>query len=140
VSRLAVVVAHVKGWVLDPEGLAERILSDLDAYDLAHRAPAPARRTDPATSAKGAQDVAVRAGSQRHALLTAYAVGGPLLDVEAAQRADVPDRACWWRRCSDLRAAGFIEQVGERRDPRTGSMAMTCRITDKGRSALRGAR
>jgi hypothetical protein len=137
VTRLGVVAEHLRGWVMDPESLAERILADLNAYDLAHAPVAPARRTDPATSRKGAADVAPRAGSQRHRLLLAYqARPAGLMDAEAARLAALPARACFWHRCSELVDGGYIEVIGERTDPATGSAGRVARITDKGMAVL----
>lgn len=108
-------------------------------------APAPpyeprthARATDPDTSAAAARDVKVRAGTQMARLLAAYATRDALTDHEAALAADLAHTG-YWKRCADLRDAGLIEDTGDRVMGHQGSHVMTCRITDKGRGAHRGA-
>ena len=95
------------------------------------------RSTDPATSAKAARSVAVRAGSQAAKLLAVYAAHitrGDLTDDEAADHAGllVIPGCCWWHRCSDLRDRGLIAPTGSRISTLTGEERMTCKITDAG--------
>lgn len=103
---------------------------------------APAvRNTDPVTSRKGAADVAVRAGSQRHRLLAAYVTQGGRLALEltadqAMRRAGVPERSCYWKRVSELVAGGYLEDTGQERRGEQGSMQRVNRITAKGLAAL----
>lgn len=98
---------------------------------------APARATDPATSHRAAQAIQVRAGSQRHLLLTAYRGDAELTDAQAAAAVGLlGTRSCWWKRCSELRDGGFIEVTGTTRDPSTQAEVQTCRITHAGRAAL----
>ena len=80
-----------------------------------------------------------RATSKQAKLLAEFDAR-PMTDFEAARRVLPPDPehlrsfdACR-RRCSDLRAAGFIENSGEER--RIGG-AKVWRITQEGRAALR---
>lgn len=112
------------------------------------------RPTDPTTSADAAERVrkregaltSFRAGSQKHRLLSTYAgwmapgVGFgtrhaiALTDHEAANRValDGPG-VCYWKRCSELRQAGFIETTGEtRKDHDSGADRDLCRITPAG--------
>lgn len=69
------------------------------------------RHDDYSTSIAGAADVAKRAGGQKAQLLAAFAQAGPegLNDEEAAERADLPIRSCWWKRCGELRDMGLIQ-------------------------------
>lgn len=107
------------------------------AVDAASR-PEPregrARHTDPDTSAAGAASVTVRAGSQKARLLAAYYAAGPdgLTDDEAAVHARV-DRACFWKRCSEMREDGLIMDLGVTRlGPLHGEARMVCGITARG--------
>ncbi len=71
-----------------------------------------ARRNDHATSIAGAADVAKRAGGQKAKLLSAYSNAPQgLNDEEAAERAGVPMRSCWWKRCGELRVLGLITEL-----------------------------
>lgn len=111
-----------------------------------HRPFRSARSTDPETSRDAGDDIeakegppgTIRRGSQRHRLLTAYGSWGcpAMTDAEAAGAAAMPVRSCWWKRCSELRQAGFIAPVGTRHDYETGATARSCRITEAGRSEL----
>ena len=44
-----------------------------------------------------------------------------------------------WKRCSELREAGLIQDTGQRRDSTYGSEVMVCRITSKGSEAYEKA-
>jgi len=98
------------------------------------------RSADPDTSRDGAKDVLPRRGSQAWALLNEYAnarIG--LTDEEAGIRSGlaVNPRCCYWKRCSELRASGLIEDSNTRRQGSTGSTMMVCTITAKGLEAYR---
>jgi hypothetical protein len=101
-----------------------------------------ARTTDPATSKKGAADVRPRAGSQKAVLLRAFALAGPhgLTDEEAGYVSHLADdpRCGYWKRCSELRAAGLIAPTGEERTGRTGSAQAVHALTELGRLANEG--
>ena len=102
---------------------------------------APAyRTTDPATSRAGAASVRVRAGSQKALLLRAYSLAGPfgLTDEEAAYITRLSDNrsCCWWKRCSELRAGGFIASTGNQRKGQAGESRMVCAITTDGNTAV----
>jgi hypothetical protein len=77
-----------------------------------------------------------RATSRQAKLLVEFDAK-PMTDFEAARRIIPPDPQhlrsfdAARRRCSDLRAAGYIEDTGERR-----GMARISRITQAGRTAL----
>ena len=114
----------------------------LESSSVVHVAPvAPtrlARKTDPSTSKAGARSVSYRAGTQKARLLLAhYAASRPLTDAEAAQNAELLTKpgCCWWHRCSDLRADGMLEVVGEGTSPITGEAAMLSTLTERGLAA-----
>jgi hypothetical protein len=93
------------------------------------------RSADPDTSREGAKDVKPRQGSQMSQLLAVYAnarIG--LTDEEAGERSGLADkpRCCYWKRCSDLRRLGLIEDSNTRRAGSSGSDMMVCTITAKG--------
>lgn len=98
-----------------------------------------ARRSDPATS-KTADDIArSRRGSQLRKLLIAHAwnVGSPrylygLTDEEAASHAGVSLQSEYATRCSELRAAGMLEDTMFTRRSWSGAERMIRRITPLG--------
>lgn len=97
------------------------------------------RGGDTATSRAPLPSLAVRAGSQRHKLLKQYAAAPyGLTDEQAGQvsgLAELP-RCCYWKRCSELRQAGFIASTGITRPSTAGEAQQVCVITDAGREAL----
>jgi hypothetical protein len=97
------------------------------------------RTQDPNTSKTGALSMVVRAGSQRHTLLQAYnASTGGLTDEEAGNITGLSDspRCCYWKRCSELRQAGYITPTGATRASTAGEAQQVCRITEAGLDAL----
>jgi hypothetical protein len=97
------------------------------------------RRGDRPTSVQGAQGVAYRAGSQKDLLLRSYLnQSDGLTDEEAAKVAGLSLRACYWKRCGELREDGMIRilirdgqevtRVGD-----AGSSRIVCEITLRGR-------
>ncbi len=108
--------------------------------------PKRARHTDPETSHAGAAAVAVRAGTQKARLLAVYAdAPDGLNDEEAAERAGVNMRSCWWKRCNELRKLHFIEPVTDAQGNLVTRLSsvnvprMVCVITPLGRAALQSA-
>ena len=93
------------------------------------------RNTDPETSAMGAQDVKPRRQTQALRLLAEYAYRDGLTDEEAALFAGLI-KTGYWKRCSDLRTAGYIIPTGETRLDSQGSLMRVCAITEAGRQAL----
>jgi hypothetical protein len=98
------------------------------------------RSTDPATSKQGARDVLPRRGSQQWQLLEVYSsfrVLG-LTDEEAGRhsRLALNPRCCYWKRCSELRQKGLIEDTGDTRISSAGSAMRVCRLTAKGSELL----
>ena len=96
------------------------------------------RSSDPETSR---QISPMRVGSHRAILLAIYndAVLG-LTDEEAALRALAQGHEIkgYWKRCSDLRTAGLIHDLGIRRTLSTGSQGIVCAITQAGLDIVRG--
>lgn len=108
-----------------------------------------ARSDSPDTSAaaagvrnrEGTNLAAFRANTHKHRLLAAYAAAPPdgigITDPEAAAAAELPARACWWKRSSELRQLGYIAVTGHvREDPDSGADRECCEITDSGRAYL----
>jgi len=99
-----------------------------------------ARNTDPITSHKAGDGLKIRAGTQQWFLLNAFLehpVFG-MTDEEAGVftgLANLP-RCCYWKRCSELRQAGYIEPNGEERLSTVGNKQQVCIITKAGRKAL----
>ena len=114
-----------------------------DAFRAGLRARvSPARHTDPATSQRAARSrgLNIRAGSQRARLLTAYADAGDYgLTNEGAGiitgLAESPG-CCYWKRCGELLAGGFLRATDETRTSRAGESQRVCIITRAGLTAL----
>ena len=95
------------------------------------------RTNDHQTSKAGAKSVKFRAGTQMAQLLLAYYDARfqcTLTDDAAADVAGLRLKpgACWWHRCSDLRAKGLIESVDIAVSPFTGEDRMARQITSAG--------
>lgn len=95
------------------------------------------RNTDPATSAQGAANVKPRRASQAMLLLSMYEYAD-LTDEQAGNLSGLAKRpkCCYWKRCSELRAKGYIAPTGETRLSSAGSAMQVCAITTEGRKAL----
>lgn len=111
-------------------------LDELAAADPTELDRPAARRSDPATSHAGAAVARLRAGSQRHRLLSAFYIDGDLNADLAHSRTTIPSTACYWKRVSELHAAGYIEPTGATAPGRAGEAQTVYRITDLGRTAL----
>ena len=96
------------------------------------------RATDPETSR---QVSPIRVGSHRAILLEQYfyATLG-LTDEEAGARSALAGHEIkgYWKRCSDLRALGLIQDLGIRRALTSGSQGIVCAITQAGLDMARG--
>jgi hypothetical protein len=126
--------AHI---TLDPSVLAMICRMAANEIENLRSAQALPRMTDPATSRKAAENIKVRSGSQRHTLLVAYGDHGSLTDEEAGEITGLRrPGVCYWKRCSELRAAGYIEPTGQTRLSSVGEAQMVCRLTDLGREVL----
>lgn len=97
------------------------------------------RNTDPVTSVEAAADVKPRRVSQAMLLLAEYLHRDGLTDEEAGLFSGLAQRpkCCYWKRCSELRAAGLIIPTGETRLSSAGSMMQVCAITEEGERAFR---
>ena len=93
------------------------------------------RNTDPITSVQGAADVKPRRQTQALRLLAEYVHRDGLTDEEAGLFAGLI-KTGYWKRCSELRAGGFIVDTGDTRLSSSGSKMMVCKITFKGKVAL----
>jgi len=93
-----------------------------------------ARTDDPLTSHKAiTKSNTLRWGTQCYRLLAEYVRLGPLTDEQAAVAAGLTTTArSPWRRCSDLRQAGFIMPAGTERISSAGSPQRVCVVTNKG--------
>jgi len=97
-----------------------------------------ARTSDPETSHRAAKSVKFRASSQQARLLVAYDCASlrGLTDQEAGEMTGLINQpGCgYWKRCSDLRRAGYIVPTGETRTSSAGEQQRVCVITLLGRS------
>jgi hypothetical protein len=96
------------------------------------------RGNDGATSTGGAKAMTVRAGSQRAILLAAYDSNVYLTDEEAGNVSGLAmlPKCCYWKRCSELRQAGYIRPTGKTRTSSAGVEQQVCEITDEGSRVL----
>lgn len=100
------------------------------------------RPTDPETSKAAAESRKnkIRWGSQRHLLLEQYKACD-LTDEEAGKASGLYDqRACYWKRCGELRDLGLICYAGENmtRESSSGNQVMVSTITAWGLAVLEG--
>jgi hypothetical protein len=95
------------------------------------------RTQDGITSREGARSITLRAGSQRAMLLEMY-WAEPLTDEEAGNLSGLSrnPKCGYWKRCSELRQAGYIRPTGEMRESVSGVSQQVCEITEAGRVAL----
>jgi hypothetical protein len=98
------------------------------------------RSTDPATSRQGAHDVLPRRDSQQGQLLRVYGENRiyGLTDEQAGNLSGLAQKpkCCYWKRCSELRQKGLIEDTGQEALSSAGSSMMVCRLTAKGAELL----
>jgi hypothetical protein len=96
------------------------------------------RREDGKTSTSGAKAMTVRAGSQRATLLATYYAEHFLTDEEAGKVSGLAmlPKCCYWKRCSELRQAGYIKPNGKTRVSTAGVEQQICHITAEGILAL----
>jgi hypothetical protein len=108
---------------------------DWDPDSLFYNAPLH-RVPDRPTSIQGATDVKPRRVTQAMLLLIEYR-NHDLTDEEAGARSGLIRRSrCYWKRCSELRSAGYIVNTGKTRIGSAGSSQMVCAITPEGLAAL----
>jgi hypothetical protein len=96
------------------------------------------RRDNGTTSTSGAKAMTVRAGSQRATLLATYYAEHFLTDEEAGKVSGLAmlPKCCYWKRCSELRQAGYIKPNGKTRVSTAGVEQQICHITAEGILAL----
>lgn len=96
------------------------------------------RSNDGATSKAGAKAMTVRAGSQRAILLKAYWEEQYLTDEDAGRASGLASlpKCCYWKRCSELRQAGYIKPNGSTRVSSAGVEQQVCHITAEGIQVL----
>ena len=96
------------------------------------------RANDGATSTAGAKAMTVRAGSQRAKLLAVYYSDVYLTDEEAGRVSGLSalPKCCYWKRCSELRQAGYIRTTGKTRVSSAGVEQQVCEITAEGERVL----
>ena len=96
------------------------------------------RLSDPVTSREGAHNVKPRRTSQAMLLLAKYRYEA-LTDEEAGMASGLAQKpkCCYWKRCSELRAQGFIVDTNTTRMSTAGSSMMVCEITPEGIEALK---
>jgi len=96
------------------------------------------RSADPVTSRQGARDVLPRRDSQQGQLLAVYRNQAGLTDEEAGIKSGLAQKpkCCYWKRCSELRAKGLIEDTGDTRLSSAGSAMRVCRLSAKGAELL----
>lgn len=108
-------------------------MKDQDLWSVKH-----ARSNDPDTSKQAACENKLYRNELMRSLLMAFLAAGQtgFTDEEAGERVVGLLNRSWWKRCSDLRAVGFIEPTGEKRRTSQGSLARVSRITKSGCSAV----
>jgi hypothetical protein len=98
-----------------------------------------ARNNDPETSKMVGKDkkVQLRWGSQRASLLIQY-IDNDLSDEEAGDASGLRSNrsCCYWKRCSELRQMGLIEDTGEVKVSEAGQKVQVCRITELGKQKI----
>jgi len=108
-----------------------------------------ARSGDPDTSKSAASNKRnlIRWGTHRTRLLETYYEADPtvpqpqLTDEQSAHLAGLtpPSSSSPWKRSSELRDSGLIEDTGERKRSSYGAEVMVCQITESGRNAYENA-
>ena len=95
------------------------------------------RRDNGTTSTSGAKAMTVRAGSQRALLLAQYELDS-MTDEEAGHASGLSmlPKCCYWKRCSELRQAGYIATTGVTRRSSAGVDQHVCAITQAGHDLL----
>jgi hypothetical protein len=101
------------------------------------------RNSDPASSKAASVGASKRRPSQQVVLLKAYAINAihghkGLTDEMAGIYTNLAGKpgCCYWKRCSELRAKGYIKPTGEHSLSRAGEMQMVCQITLEGATFL----
>ena len=97
-----------------------------------------ARHADPNTSHQAALTVSKRAPSQQVQLLQTFDGGRELTDEESGDLSGLSKKpkCCYWKRLSELRQGGYIEDTGRTKASSVGEQQRVCRITCKGAAFL----
>lgn len=97
------------------------------------------RNSDPITSKKAAKGASKRSPSQQVIILKAFGSGRGFTDEEVGifTALAFKPRCCYWKRCSELRAMGFITPTGDFAKSTAGELQRICKITPKGDAYLR---
>jgi hypothetical protein len=92
------------------------------------------RNSDPITSKKAAKGASKRSPSQQLIILKAFASGRGFTDEEVGTFTGLAfkPRCCYWKRCSELRAMGYIIPTGDFAKSTAGELQRICKITPKG--------
>ena len=96
------------------------------------------RSADPETSR---QINPIKVGTHRAILLAIYADATMGLTAEEASSralAQGHEIKGYWKRCSDLRSMGLIQDLGIRKALSTGAKGMVCAITQEGLDMVKG--
>lgn len=94
------------------------------------------RANDPKTSKAGAKAAVLTARSHRYKLLVCYQAAD-LTDSEAGQASGLAQTGSgYWKRCSELRQAGYIATTGVSRPSSAGVDQQVCAITQAGHDLL----
>lgn len=92
-----------------------------------------ARRSDPETSKRAADEIGIRVNSSRFKLLMAhFSERNGYTDEEAAIHAGLPLTSEYATRCSELERAGLIASMPTHRTGLSGQLRVVRRITVKG--------
>ncbi len=94
-----------------------------------------ARTSDPGTSHEAAAKLSDKQTMMRTLLATYRETNWTAEEASFVAGYSAEDGA--WKRVSDLKRAGWIEPTGATRPGSSGRQQQVCRITDKGREALR---
>lgn len=97
-----------------------------------------ARASDPVTSKQAALTVSKRSPSQQIVLLKTFANDIELTDEESGDLSGLSKKpkCCYWKRLSELRQGGYIEDTGKTKASSVGEQQRICRITAKGKEFL----
>lgn len=101
------------------------------------------RTTDPRTSHRAEAAITLKAGTQRFLLLEQFGrwPDDGLTDEQAMEKANgVSPSSEYAKRCSELRAAGWIRDSGRDRKGNSGLDRIVSEITELGKAALAQAR
>ena len=100
------------------------------------------RNSDPITSKKAAKGASKRSPSQQVIILKAFGSGRGFTDEEVGMFTGLAlkPRCCYWKRCSELRELGLLEDTGVVRPSSAGCDQRAFRITMLGMDAARRLR